>query len=637
VTLPADPSSAVSAPAAPASVPATPAPASLAPPTPAAASGGARVRWRAEDLTVVIPTRDRWDVVAETVAALGRQSVQGFEVVVVADGEDQRPPPLAGATVHVQRHTGPGGARNRGVALSDRPLVLFLGDDMVPTADLVARHLERHRAEPDEQVGVLGRAVWHPAAARGRLQRWLAWSGHQFDDASIVGDDAGWARFYSCNVSLHRRFFVDAGGFDEDFAYYYEDLDLGWRLGQRGLRLRYEPAALALHRHRYDTAAVERRFHGIGVGERMMVAKHSWFTPWFLGKVRRAEEGRAPSPLWPVVVDAVPRGAGRLRRHAEVAADRWYLRRLGPALRAGWAAEGDRAELEEYLGEDYDRNLLHGHVAAVEAEERAIGDEQRFYRTARSYLYDLTAFAMSGTKAPYLAEIRAVVPPGGRLLDYGCGIGADGLRLLDDGYQVAFADFANPSTAYLRWRLARRGVTAPVYDLDADEVPGGFDLAYAFDVIEHVDDPVAFLDRLERRAALVAVNLLEEDPNDVDLHRPLPIAALVDRAARRGLVHYRRYHGRSHLLVYRGTATPGSATRGGSALGRSVLGRSVLGRSVLGRSTLGRSVLGRSASTVPRWRSIAERRLGPVLPGRPGWYPEPDVEEVRRLQVVGTP
>ena len=227
----------------------------------------------------------------------------------------------------------------------------------------------------------------------------------------------------------------------------------------------------------------------------------------------------------------------------------------------------DLAELRAYLGDDFDQDLLHGHVAAVDREEAAAPDEATFYRTSRMYLYDLTAFAMTGTKDPYFADLRSFVPKGSSVLDYGCGIGSDGLRLLDDGYAVAFADFANPSTEYLRWRLEHRGVDAPVYDLDRDEIPAGFDAAYSIDVIEHVEDPFAFLAELERRAAVVMVNLLEEDPDDTHLHRPLPIPALLDHAHSLGILRYRRYHGRSHLVIYR-SRPGGIRTRARSALQR---------------------------------------------------------------------
>ena len=226
----------------------------------------------------------------------------------------------------------------------------------------------------------------------------------------------------------------------------------------------------------------------------------------------------------------------------------------------------DLADLQAYLGDDFDLDLLHGHAAAVDREEEDAPDEATFYRTSRMYLYDLTAFAMTGTKDPYFADLRALVPAGARVLDYGCGIGSDGLRLLEAGYRVSFADFANPSTEYLRWRLERRGVDAPVHDLDGD-VPGGFDAAYSIDVIEHVEDPFAFLGELEQRASVVMVNLLEDDPHDTHLHRPLPIAALLDHAATLGILRYRRYHGRSHLVIYR-SRPGGIRTRARSALQR---------------------------------------------------------------------
>jgi len=186
----------------------------------------------------------------------------------------------------------------------------------------------------------------------------------------------------------------------------------------------------------------------------------------------------------------------------------------------------------------------------LQDELARIGDEQAFYRASEGYLYDLTAFAMTGTKQPYLRELVRAVPPGAHLLDWGCGIGSDGLALLEAGYRVAFADFANPSTRYLRWRLERRGLDAPVYDLDVDAIPGGYDLAYAFDVVEHVDDPFGLLRSLESRARLVLVNLLEPSDDYQPLHRVLPLGRLVRHAAASGLRRYRVVAGRSHVVLY---------------------------------------------------------------------------------------
>ncbi len=246
------------------------------------------------------------------------------------------------------------------------------------------------------------------------------------------------------------------------------------------------------------------------------------------------------------------------------------LRGVPAAARLELDPAREEADLRAYLGEAYDHVRLEHYQATLDTEFAACDDEEAFYRTSRGYLYNLTAFAMTGTKLPYLRALVRHVPPGARILDYGCGIGSDGLLLLEAGYRVEFADFANPSVEYLRWRLDRRGLAAPVHDLDA-HVPGGFDAAYAFDVIEHVPDATAFLAEMERRAALVEVNLLEPEPDDQELHHELPIRALLLHAARHELVGYRVLHGRSHLVLYR----PGrvNAARRVANLGQLAAGR----------------------------------------------------------------
>ena len=226
------------------------------------------------------------------------------------------------------------------------------------------------------------------------------------------------------------------------------------------------------------------------------------------------------------------------------------------------ALDPDRelAELRAYLGDAYDDARLRDYEGQLDAEYERVGDEATLYRTSEGYLYNLTAFAMTGTKLPYLATLMRHVPRGARVLDYGCGIGSDGLLLLEAGYRVEFADFDNPSTRYLRHRLAARGLDAPVHDLDAGPPPGGFAAAYAFDVIEHVDDPFAFLARMEEQAALVLANFLEPEPGETALHRELPVAALVGHAAAGDLRSYRVHHGRSHLVLY-GPGPGGPAAR----------------------------------------------------------------------------
>ncbi|HEY5317473.1 MAG TPA: methyltransferase, partial [Solirubrobacteraceae bacterium] len=437
---------------------------------------------------------------------------------------------------------------------------LFLDDDMVPEPELVERHLARHARDPAAEVAVLGAVRWHPEVTDGRLMGWLERSGAHFDPrlhAGGGGEEVDFGRLHSSNLSIKRELFLQAGGFAPDFRVDYEDLDLGWRLHEHGMRLLYEPGAVALHLHRYDWASVERRYESRARAEREMLSRHDWFSPRFRQRIE-AHDGRPTvSPAWPHVVDLVPERARWLRARAEARAERRYHQRLAPRFQAAWEGERDLEELRAYLGENYDQTKLVHSSRMVDEEAAGATSEAGFYRTSELYLYDLTVFAMSGTKEPYRRVLSSLLRPGARVLDYGCGIGSDGLRLLEAGYRVSFADFSSPSTRYLRWRLARRGLSAEVYDLDG-VVPDGFDAAYAFDVIEHVEDAFAFLAELERRAAVVVVNLLEPVPGDTPLHRSLPIGAILAHATDRGLLRYRRYYGRSHLIAYRGTPAPGS-------------------------------------------------------------------------------
>jgi GT2 family glycosyltransferase len=300
----------------------------------------------AGDLAVVIPTRSRWEILRLTLAALRDQTATGFETVVVVDGTDQEVPELPGVRVLQQEHAGPGAARNRGVAGTERALVLFIGDDMVPRPDFVARHLAAHEQDPGVEVAVLGRSVWHPDVPRDRLHRWLEWSSALFE-YRLLGTaphpDVGWPRFYSSNVSLGRELFDAVGGFDTDFVFDYEDLDIAWRLGQRGMRVRYEPRAVTQHLHTYDWDAVRRRYESRGGAERLMKSKHDWFEPWFHGQLTAATSEPPASRLWTYAVDLVPYRLERLRRAAETRATRHYRQRLAPAFFAAW----DDAERRE--------------------------------------------------------------------------------------------------------------------------------------------------------------------------------------------------------------------------------------------------------------------------------------------------
>lgn len=64
--------------------------------------------------------------------------------------------------------------------------------------------------------------------------------------------DAGWLSG-SC-VLVRRSAFDELGGFDDGYFMYFEDVDLGYRLGRHGYRNLYEPTATVLHTGAHSTA-----------------------------------------------------------------------------------------------------------------------------------------------------------------------------------------------------------------------------------------------------------------------------------------------------------------------------------------------------------------------------------------------
>jgi glycosyltransferase involved in cell wall biosynthesis len=298
-------------------------------------------------LSVVIPTYKRPDALPRVLAALERQTfpVDDFEVVVVDDpiGDDtasvraqigERPYEVR----HISRpKPGVSAARNAGWLATRASILLFLGDDIIAAPDLLARHHAAHLSRPEASFGLLGHVRWADELAPTTFMRWLD-TGFQFDYVSIVDDHAGWGRFYTSNVSVKRAALEAVNGFDEDFPFGYEDLDIAKRMHEAiGFDLAYDAAARAEHLHVPTLAAWQSRMAQVADGERRFVAKHDGFRPYFYGRLsgvaRRKERTRARH-LARVVRPGVP----WLGRRVWSGVDLYYRRLLAPSFLQAWHA-----------------------------------------------------------------------------------------------------------------------------------------------------------------------------------------------------------------------------------------------------------------------------------------------------------
>lgn len=210
-------------------------------------------------LTVIIPTYNRSVLIGHALRKLLHEQTapaEDYEIVVADDGStDETPQVVAGVGAsdsrlryYRQANKGPAAARNLGVSEARGRIVLFTGDDCIPDRRFVAEHLRAHERSGD--IGVVGHVAWHPDLEMTPLMLFLE-QGTQFGFSYIKDpEDVTFWSFYTANCSVPRHWIEEAGGFDEDFRHAaYEDIELAYRMCQRGLRIVYRRDALTYHHH----------------------------------------------------------------------------------------------------------------------------------------------------------------------------------------------------------------------------------------------------------------------------------------------------------------------------------------------------------------------------------------------------
>lgn len=205
-------------------------------------------------LSVVVPTFERRARLARVMERLGQQSLSPdhYEVIVVDDGSRdgtaqwlrQRAFPFR-FQMHWQANGGPARARNTGVRAARGEYLLFIDDDVVPAPELLEEHLRAHEQGPRDVV-VLG-----PLCSLPRYdQPWVAWEQFQLEKQYAAMARGDWSptyrQFWTGNASVRREHVLAVGLFDER-CLRGEDVELGWRLSQRGLTFLFNPRARGFH------------------------------------------------------------------------------------------------------------------------------------------------------------------------------------------------------------------------------------------------------------------------------------------------------------------------------------------------------------------------------------------------------
>ena len=208
-------------------------------------------------VTVILPTYNRLQRLQKVLAGLAAQTYPNLDVIVVSDGSTdgtdaylQKPSflqkPGFSARALFQPNQGVAATRNHGLQEAAGELVLFIDDDVVPAPQLIAEHVKWHEANGADVV-VMGPMLTPPDFA---MKPWVQWEQamltKQYDDMAAGRWQPTARQFYTGNTSLRRQHLLDAGGFDANFRR-AEDVELAYRLADRGLRFLFNAEAVGYH------------------------------------------------------------------------------------------------------------------------------------------------------------------------------------------------------------------------------------------------------------------------------------------------------------------------------------------------------------------------------------------------------
>lgn len=232
------------------------------------------------EISVVIPTYNRKNILQKCLTAIEQQSFpkEKFEVIVVNDGatdgtsdflEEFKKSTVLNIKSYQQENSGPAAARNKGILNSHGDIILLVGDDMIMSADFIAKHVKFHRQWPQTGHACLGYIDWSSDIKVNPLMKYITSDGgQQFNWNYVLKQDPeniGYRSFWSSNLSFKKTFSLTHGLFNSMIFRHamLEDAELGHRLDKAGLVLHFRKGCIVYHEH-------EITFEGFANRQRMV-------------------------------------------------------------------------------------------------------------------------------------------------------------------------------------------------------------------------------------------------------------------------------------------------------------------------------------------------------------------------------
>lgn len=218
--------------------------------------------------------------------SLERLNYPDYEVILVDDGSADSTPQIAAA--HPQaiyfRHAenlGLSVARNTGLSASTGEIIAYTDADCRPDPDwlyyLVGDLLD------SEFDGIGGHNFLPPDDSTLAATVLVSPGG----PAHVMLTDRQAEHIPGCNMAFYKWALEEIGGFDPIFRQAGDDVDVCWRLQQRGYEIGFSPGGFVWHYRRSTVHAYLKQQYGYGEAEALLVRKHPEYFNMFGGSMWR--------------------------------------------------------------------------------------------------------------------------------------------------------------------------------------------------------------------------------------------------------------------------------------------------------------------------------------------------------------
>ena len=205
-------------------------------------------------ISIVIPTYNRLPILQKCLLALENQQfsndiISNYEIVLIDDGStdgtltwiSQNKAQLPHVKTFQQEHLGAAAARNLAIEKATGDTIIFIDSDLVVTENFLQAHSQALVAG-NKKIGS-DRLFTYGAVINTCNFEYPTIEPYKITDFSA-------AYFATGNVAIAKHWLEKAGMFDPQFQLYgWEDLELGVRLKQLGLKLIKCPEAVGYHWH----------------------------------------------------------------------------------------------------------------------------------------------------------------------------------------------------------------------------------------------------------------------------------------------------------------------------------------------------------------------------------------------------